>query len=99
MWVEEKKKAEVNRKPSLCQPALYSTVSRTKSETTKENHRLCMLAEHATSVSMEEARYYCPLKEAEAVGATSSALWLFARETQYLNGTLAKQTNALWKSS
>lgn len=28
MWVEEKKKAKVNRKPSLCPPALYSTVSR-----------------------------------------------------------------------
>lgn len=28
MWVEEKKKAKVNRRPSLCPPALYSTVSR-----------------------------------------------------------------------
>lgn len=28
MWVEEKKAAKVNRKPSLCPPALYSTVSR-----------------------------------------------------------------------
>lgn len=48
---EKKKKTEVNRKPTLCQEALYSTVSRTKSETMKESHRLCICAEQATDVS------------------------------------------------